>query len=158
MEKIEQKLGESLGLERAAQKAVENMSSQGLLDSDVIDKLETMKEEAKSHEEDINDLMEKLSKSEIKLSSKNIEESAKETEQKAIKMMKTYLGDKPDSSEALEFLCLAEAGEVTHYEVLSAIAKKIKNRSLTRTVNTILREEKEHLELVTTLAKQAAIQ
>jgi ferritin-like metal-binding protein YciE len=117
-----------------------------------------MKEEAKSHEEDINDLMEKLSKSEIKLSSKNIEESAKETEQKAIKMMKTYLGDKPDSSEALEFLCLAEAVEVTHYEVLSAIAKKIKNRSLTRTVNTILREEKEHLELVTTLAKQAAIQ
>jgi hypothetical protein len=40
---------------------------------------------------------------------------AQETEQKATKMMETYLGEDPDSQEALEFLCLAEAGEVTHY-------------------------------------------
>jgi hypothetical protein len=41
-------------------------------------------------------------------------------------MMETYLGDEPDSSEAIEFLCLAEAGEVTHYEVLDAMMKKVK--------------------------------
>jgi hypothetical protein len=40
---------------------------------------------------------------------------AQETEQKATKMMETYLGEDPDSQEALEFLCLAESGEVTHY-------------------------------------------
>jgi hypothetical protein len=27
--------------------------------------------------------------------------------------METYLGENPDSQEAIEFLCLAEAGEVT---------------------------------------------
>lgn len=30
--------------------------------------------------------------------------------------MKIYLDEKPDSSEAIEFLCLGEGGEVTHYE------------------------------------------
>ena len=41
-------------------------------------------------------------------------------------MMKTYLGQDPDSSEAIEFLCLAEGGEVTHYEVLESHSKKSK--------------------------------
>jgi rubrerythrin len=60
-------------------------------------------------------------------------------------MMRTYLGVDPDSSEAIEFLCLAEGGEVTHYEVLSAISKKFKNNKLSNTANSILREEKRHL-------------
>ena len=75
--------------------------------------------------------------------------------------MQTYLGLNPDSSEAIEFLCLAEGGEVTHYEVLSAMSKKLngkmKNtRKLSTTVNSILREEKKHLALCTKLAKQTA--
>jgi hypothetical protein len=37
--------------------------------------------------------------------------------------MKVYLGKDPESFEVIEFLCLAEGGEVTHYEVLSAITK-----------------------------------
>ena len=76
-------------------------------------------------------------------------------------MMQTYLGPDPDSSEAIEFLCLAEGGEVTHQEVLAAMSKKlngkIKNtRKLSTTVNSILREEKKHLALCTKLAKQIA--
>ena len=75
--------------------------------------------------------------------------------------MHTYLGLNPDSSEAIEFLCLAEGGEVTHYEVLAAMSKKLngkmKNtRKLSTTVNSILREEKKHLALCTKLAKQTA--
>lgn len=35
--------------------------------------------------------------------------------------MQTYLGEDPDTLDALEFLCLAEGGEVTHYEVLETI-------------------------------------
>jgi hypothetical protein len=76
-------------------------------------------------------------------------------------MMQTYLGVDPDSSEAIEFLCLAEGGEITHYEVLAAMSKKlngkIKNsRKLSTAVNSILREEKRHLVLCTKLAKQTA--
>ena len=76
-----------------------------------------------------------------------IQQVAQETAQKCSTMMQTYMGPDLDSSEAIEFLCLAEGGEVTHYEVLAAMSKKLggkmKNtRKLSTTVDSILREEK----------------
>jgi rubrerythrin len=56
-------------------------------------------------------------------------------------------------------LCLAEGGEVTHYEVLAAVAKKVKlnkNKQIFTTLNSILRQEQKHLKLCTTLAKEVA--
>jgi len=155
-EKLEQKLGEALGLEMAAQKAVQELSSMGLLDKrGILSKLKNMQKEAGNHQSKLEQLVQKLSGS---LDSATIQEAAQETEQKASEMMKTYLGQDPDSSEAIEFLCLAEGGEVTHYEALSALAlKKVKNKQLSNTVNSILREEKRHLQLCTSLAKQIAV-
>ena len=72
-----------------------------------------------------------------------IDEKADETADKASKIMETYLGDEPDTQEALEFLCLAECGEVTHYEVLSSIAKDVKNKKFGTKVRSILKEEKD---------------
>jgi hypothetical protein len=47
---------------------------------------------------------------------------------------------------------------VTHYEVLSTLAtKKFKNKQFSNTVNSILREEKRHLQLCTRLAIQIAV-
>jgi hypothetical protein len=154
-EKLEQKLGEALGLEMAAQKAVKDLSSKGLLSEHEMDvKLDGMREEAGNHQKKLEQLVLKLSGS---VDSSKIQEAAQETEEKASEMMKTYLGEDPDSSEAIEFLCLAEGGEVTHYEVLSALAtKKVKNKQFSNTVNSILREEKRHLQLCTRLAKQTA--
>ena len=151
-EKIEQKIGEALGLEMAAQKAVKELSSKGLLNEHEMDgKLDGMRAEASNHQSKLEQLVQKLSGS---LDSAKIQE----TEQKASEMMKTYLGEDPDSSEAIEFLCLAEGGEVTHYEVLSALAtKKVKNKQFSNTVSSILREEKGHLQLCTRLAKQSAV-
>jgi len=155
-EKFEQKIGECLGLEMAAQKAVQELSSMGLLDKrGILSKLKNMQKEAGNHQSKLEQLVQKLSGS---LDSATIQEAAQETEQKASEMMKTYLGQDPDSSEAIEFLCLAEGGEVTHYEALSALAlKKVKNKQLSNTVNSILREEKRHLQLCTRLAKQIAV-
>ena len=68
--------------------------------------------------------------------------------------METYLGEEPDTQEALEFLCLAEGGEVTHYEVLASVAKAVKSRKFGTQVRNILKEERDHLELCTKLAKQ----
>jgi small-conductance mechanosensitive channel len=121
-EKLEQKLGEALGLEMAAQKAVQELSSKRLLSEHEMDvKLDGMREEANNHQKKLEQLIQKLAGS-VDLS--KIQETANETEQKASEMMKTYLGEDPDTSEAIEFLCLAEGGEVTHYEVLSALATK----------------------------------
>ena len=158
-QEIEKKIGEALGLEMAAQKAVEELSSQGLLDKGGMkNKLEKMRKQANNHQTDLEELMENLSESQG-LDSSNIQEAANETAQKASEMMKIYLGESPDSSEAIEFLCLAEGGEVTHYEVLSAMTGKlIKDRKFSTKLKAILEEEKKHLSLCIRLAKQIAVE
>lgn len=156
-ENLEQKIGEAIGLEKAAQAAVEELSAKGLLDKGGIkDKLQSMKKQAGSHQSNLEGFVQALSESEG-LSSMNIQEAAQETEQKAAEIMKIYLGENPDSSEAIEFLCLAEGGEVTHYEVLNALTKGVKNKKFGAKVKAILAEEKRHLQLCTRLAKQAAL-
>jgi rubrerythrin len=156
LQKLEQKIGEALGLEKAAQSAVEELSAKGLLDEGGMkDKLQNMKKQANNHESNLEELVSALESE--GLSSENIQTAAQETEQKATEIMKTYLGEDPDSSEAIEFLCLAEGGEVTHYEVLNAMTKGVKNRKFASKVKSILAEEKRHLQLCIRLAKQTAI-
>ena len=114
-----------------------------------------MKEQAGRQEERMEKLVEELTESEG-FDSDAIESTGEETAEKASKMMETYLGEKPDIQEALEFLCLAEGAEVTHYEVLTAIAKDVKNRKFGTTVREILKEEQAHLGACTKLAKTNA--
>ena len=50
-EKLQEKLGEVLGLEMAAQKAVEELGSKGLLDENgMLSKLEKMQSQAGNHQ------------------------------------------------------------------------------------------------------------
>jgi len=157
LKNLEEKLGEVLGLERAAQKAVEEINSKKLLESGTKKDILGIKEEASSHEEKINKLISVLSEEEneaLKIDQNKIEEIAKETEKKATKMMKTYLGEDPDSSEAIEFLAIAEGAEVIHYEVLNAICKNFKVKDLSNTVSSILKEEQKHLQMCIDLAKE----
>jgi hypothetical protein len=85
------------------------------------------------------------------------DETAKETEQKFSEMMNVYLGKNPDSSEALEFLSLAEAAGITHYEVLIAMVGEIKNSKFASEVKTILAEKQSHQQSYIELAKQISI-
>jgi ferritin-like metal-binding protein YciE len=155
-EMIEEKIGEVLGLEMAAQKAVEQLISKGLLDkSEIKQQIDEIRKEAHNHQTQIEELCERLSKSKgQKIDSENVKDIAAETEQKASKMMSTYLGDDADTSEALEFLCIAEGGEVAHYEVLDAMVKDINDSEFKNKVKSILNEEKEHLQECIKLARE----
>ena len=155
-EKLEEKIGEAIGLEMAAQKAVEELKSKDLIPNQGAVKLEGMRKEANNHQTQMEDFVGKLSQSDG-LDSAKIQEMAQETEQKASKIMETYLGEDPDSQEALEFLCLAEGAEVTHYEVLSVMAKGVKNKQLSGKIRSILNQEKKHLLICTQLAKKNAL-
>lgn len=154
-ELIQEKMGEALGLEKAAQKAVEELDSRGLLKPEHMRRLTKMKEEAGQQEEEMQQLVQELAESDG-FDQTTIEEKAEETAQKASKIMEAYLGNEPDTQEALEFLCLAEGAEVTHYEVLNSVAKEVKNKKFGTKVRSILREEKGHLDLCTKLAKSNA--
>ena len=150
---MEQKIGEAIGLEKAAQKTVEELNSKGLINSEHERKLMNMKKEANEQQIRMEELIRNIAEDEG-LNLSNINSVIEETAQKASTIMDTYLGDSPDNQEALEFLCLAEGAEVTHYEVLSSMAKKLKSRKFGTTVKSILKEENEHLRLCTRLAKQ----
>ena len=154
-EMIQEKIGEALGLEKAAQKAVKDLDSRGLLKPEQMKKLSKMKKEASQQEQEMQDLVQDLVHSDG-FSQDAIDEKAEETAEKASEIMKTYLGDEPDTQEALEFLCLAEGGEVTHYEVLNSVSKDVKNTKFGTKVRSILKEEKRHLDLCTKLAKDNA--
>jgi hypothetical protein len=153
-EKLEEQIGECLGLERAAQQAVEELTAKGLFDEGGLkQKLNGMKSEAGNHEERLDEIMTLVIEKQG-LDKSSIEQHAEETVQKATQMMQTYLGEDPDKLDALEFLCLAEGGEVTHYEVLSKLAGGIRDKKFAAGVRSILREEKRHLALCTRLAKE----
>lgn len=154
-EVLEETIGECLGLERAAQKAVEELDSKGLLNEEVKTKVIGMKEEAGEHEEKLQTLIETVTESEG-LNSDSIEEHAEETVEKTSEMMKTYLGEDPDELDALEFLSIAEGGEVIHYQVLSKLASKVKNKKFATGVNAILRQEDRHMQMCIKLAQKAA--
>jgi ferritin-like metal-binding protein YciE len=154
-EMIQEKIGEALGLEKAAQKAVEELDSRGLLKPEQTKKLSKMKDEASQQEDEMRNLIEDLVESDG-FDQQTIEDKAEETAQKASKIMETYLGEQPDTQEALEFLCLAEGGEVTHYEVLRSVSKEVSNKKFATKVRSILAEEKRHLNLCTKLAKENA--
>jgi ferritin-like metal-binding protein YciE len=155
-EKLEEQIGECLGLERAAQQAVSDLDKKGLLDKPGLKaKIEGMQKEAGGHESKLESATARIVESE-ELDNSKIEEHAEETVEKATQMMKIYLGEEPDTLDALEFLCLAEGGEVTHYEVLSKFIPKVKDKRFGNAVRSILKEEKRHLQMCTRLAKEHA--
>jgi ferritin-like metal-binding protein YciE len=156
IENLQKKLGEVLGLERAAQKAVDELITMKLLKSDSKTEAKEIQGEASTHEEKIQEVIRIFSEDKnVQLDVAKVEESAKETEEKATQIMKTYLGEEPDTSEALEFLCLAEGGEVSHYEVLQAICGSFDNKKALSTVKSILKEEQRHLSQCIEMAKSA---
>jgi len=53
-----------------------------------------------------------------------ITEKARETKREATDMMKTYLGDDSDDLDGFEFLIMAEAGELGHWEILKTMSEK----------------------------------
>ena len=51
-----------------------------------------------------------------------IREKARETKSEAVDMMKTYLEGEEEALDGFEFLSMAEAGELCHWEIVQVIA------------------------------------
>jgi hypothetical protein len=115
---LETKLAEVTGLAMAAQGAGQKISSL-VEDEELKQKLEQMREEAAETEERCVELAEGLDGKKTA-----ILEKARQTKQEATEMMQTYLGQDADGLDGFEFLTMAEAGEVGHWEVLGVLGEK----------------------------------
>ena len=115
---LEEKLAEVTGLAMAAQGAGEKVS--GLVeDDDLRQALDQMVAEAKETERRCTQIAEGLDGKKTAVLDK-----ARETKQEATEMMRTYLGSDAEGLDGFEFLVMAEAGEVGHWEVLGVLGEK----------------------------------
>jgi hypothetical protein len=142
---LESKLGEVVGLAMAAQEAGQKVARLAKDDGNdgLLGELERMREEAKETEERG---VEVASRFEGKKTA--ILDEAREVKQKAQQMMKTYLDQASDALDGFEFLTMAEAGEVGHWEILGTLNERAGNSEVSSLVDWALPIQQRHLEAV----------
>jgi hypothetical protein len=73
---------------------------------------------------------------------------AREVKQKATEMMQDYLDRASDALDGFEFLTMAEAGEVGHWEILKALNERASNGGVQELVEWGIPIQQRHLETV----------
>ena len=119
---LDEKLAEVYGLAQAAQGATEKVSKL-VEDEQIVSTLQQMQQEAAETEQRCEQLA-----SELDGKKTAIQEKARETKQEAEQMMKDYLGDDADGLDGLEFLIMAEAGELGHVEIVGAMNEQVREQ------------------------------
>ena len=136
---LEEKLSEVLGLAQAAQKSTRKVERL-VEDEEVAATLRRMREEAEETERRCAELAERRDGKKTA-----ILEKARETKGEAVEMMSTYLGDDADGLDGFEFLTMAEAGEVGHWEVLGKLNEAAGEEELSQLVRWALPIQEGHL-------------
>jgi hypothetical protein len=122
---LDEKLAEVLGLAQAAQDVTEKVI--GLVEDDEVKSaLQQMNEEAAETEQRATQVAGGLEGKKTALL-----EKARETKGEAVEMMKTYLGDDADGLDGLEFLVMAEAGELGHVEIAQTLSQRSQGEGVT---------------------------
>jgi hypothetical protein len=147
---IEEKLAEVLGLAQAAQKATSKVASLGD-DQEVNATLEQMGKDAEEAERRCTEVAAQLNGKKTA-----IEEKARETKQEAEEMMDTYLGDDADQLDGLEFLIMAEAGELGHVEIVNRMNEKAGDEKIGEVASWALDVQRKHWEQVREAALKLA--
>src|SRR3954468_21066674 len=119
---LESKLGEVLGLAMAAQGATQKIEKLDEIDDELKQRLQQMRDEAKETEERATEVAGTLDGKKTA-----ILDEAREVKQKATEMMQDYLDRASDALDGFEFLTMAEAGEVGHWEILKTLNERAQN-------------------------------
>src|SRR5687767_6748863 len=114
---LDEKLGEVLGLAQAAQDTTAKVAKMEGADA-FAERLERMSQEAAETERRTGDLVDGREGRKTA-----IREKARETKQEAGEMRETYLSGEEEALDGFEFLTMAEAGELGHWEIVQTMAK-----------------------------------
>ena len=140
---LESKLGEVIGLAMAAQGATQKVSKLDEIDDDLERELERMQSEAKDAEERATEVAGTFEGKKTA-----ILDEAREVKQKATEMMLDYLDRAADALDGFEFLTMAEAGEVGHWEILRTLNERADNVGVQELVEWGIPIQQRHLETV----------
>jgi hypothetical protein len=139
---LESKLGEVIGLAMAAQGATEKVSRLDDLDGDLEQELKRMRSEAQEAEERATEVAGSFEGKKTA-----ILDEAREVKQKATEMMQDYLDRASDALDGFEFLTMAEAGEVGHWEILKTLNERARNSGVQELVEWGIPIQQRHLEI-----------
>jgi hypothetical protein len=147
---LDEKLGEVLGLAQAAQDATQKVAK--LAEDDQIrTRLEQMRDEAEETERRTLALVDRLEGKKTA-----IQEKGRETKGEAAEMMKIYLGDDADDLDGFEFLTMAEAGELGHWEIVREMSEKVGDSAALELAEWAIPIQKRHKDVVRTSSLELA--
>ncbi len=151
---LDEKLGEVLGLAQAAQDATSHVSKMEGAD-EFQDRLSKMADEAVETERRTDALVDSLDGRKTA-----IREKGAETKSEAKEMMETYLAGEDEALDGFEFLTMAEAAELGHWEIVEKMAQTLGETSVTELADWAVDVQRRHVEAVRdtclTLAEQEA--
>ena len=139
---LDEKLGEVLGLAQAAQTVTEKIAKLPEHD-ETRARLEQMHQEAEETERRTLALVESLEGKKTA-----IQEKARETKGEAAEMMSIYLGDDADELDGFEFLTMAEAGELGHWEIVRQMSEKVGDSAALALAEWAIPIQKRHKDVV----------
>src|SRR3954469_14405959 len=137
---LDEKLAEVLGLAQAAQDATTKVAGmEGA--ADFRDRLEEMKQEAAETERRTDELVDTREGRKTA-----IRDMAGETKSEATEMMKTYLADEEEALDGFEFLTMAEAGELGHWEIVQRISRTVGDERASELADWAVQVQQRHFE------------
>jgi hypothetical protein len=144
---LESKLGEVVGLAMGAQEATQKVARLAKDDGndELVTTLERMRDEAKQTEERGTEVAGTFDGKKTA-----ILDEAREVKKKSQDMMKTYLDQAADALDGFEFLTMAEAGEVGHWEILETLNQRARKSEVADLVDWALPIQKRHFETART--------
>jgi hypothetical protein len=137
---LENKLAEVLGLAQAAKGATAKVKALSEDEQELTAVLDRMGNEAEETARRCEELAGGFDGKKTA-----ILEQARSTKQEAIEMMETYLGTDADALDGFEFLTMAEAGEVGHWEIVGVLAERAAHAETRSLVDWALPIQRRHL-------------
>jgi hypothetical protein len=149
---LDEKLAEVLGLAQAAQAATETVGSMEDAD-EFAEALERMRGEAAETEQRTDELIDTLEGKKTA-----IRDMARETKSEAKEMMNAYLGDEEEALDGFEFLSMAEAGELCHWEIVERMSETLGVDDVRSLASWAVGVQREHVETVRQASLELAAQ
>ena len=139
---LDEKLAEVLGLAQAAQKLTSDVAKMEGADR-FEQQLERMGQEAAETERRTDALVDTLEGKKTA-----IHEMARETKTEAQEMAETYLSGEDEALDGFEFLTMAEAGELGHWEIVQTMAKTTGEQPVVELADWAVDIQRKHVEQV----------
>jgi hypothetical protein len=149
---LDEKLAEVLGLAQAAQTATETVGKMEDAE-DFAEQLQRMGEEAAETERRTDALIDTFEGRKTA-----IREMARETKSEAVEMMKTYLADEEEALDGFEFLSMAEAGELCHWEIVEVMSQKLGETAVHDLATWSVGVQREHVATVREASLKLAVE